>query len=42
MELFAVDLSNMILRVKKDITEKDIEILKEFYPNTEIIIEGSN
>ena len=42
MELFAVDLSNMILRVKKDITEKDIEILKEFYPNAEIIIEGSN
>lgn len=42
MELFAVDLNNITLRVKKEITLKDLEVLKQIYPNTEIIIEGSN
>lgn len=41
MELFAVDLNNITLRVKKEITLKDLEVLKQIYPNAEIIIEGS-
>lgn len=34
-----MDLSNITLRVKKEITLKDLEVLKQIYPNAVIIIE---
>lgn len=39
MEIFNVDLNNITLRVKKEITLKDLEVLKQIYPNAVIIIE---
>lgn len=34
-----MDLNNITLRVKKEITLKDLEVLKQIYPNAVIIIE---